>query len=103
MSDDQKLADAILAMVQLSPGERATVMSVVERIVIATAEVGEPVGKPKKNRKEYTNADMSAINFAVGIWNQMSDEARTLCVHDIARRLGRTNKAIRYQITSRLK
>ena len=32
MNNDQKLADAILAMAKLLPGERATVMSVVERM-----------------------------------------------------------------------
>lgn len=94
--------DVLGKLHKLTPAQRRAVAEVlaepeeVQRPTEATA-------KPKKNRKEYTNADMSAIDFAVGIWNQMSDEARTLCVHDIARRLGRTNKAIRYQITSRLK
>jgi hypothetical protein len=51
---DQKLADAILAMVQLSPGDRATVMGVVERMRFATAEASEqlPVaGRPQNHGK----------------------------------------------------
>jgi delta 1-pyrroline-5-carboxylate dehydrogenase len=97
--------DVLGKLHKLTPAQRRAVAEVLAEPeeVQRPAEASEPVGKPKKNRKEYTNADMSAIDFAVGIWNQMSDEARTLCVHDIARRLGRTNKAIRYQITSRLK
>ena len=106
MSNDQKLADAILAMAKLSTGERATVMSVVERMRIATAEVCEPVGKnpcASMNRRPYSHGNRLAFADAAYHWEEYSPEQQKAAVAALATRLGRTEKAIRLQIQERIR
>jgi catalase len=119
MTSDQKLADAIIAMVQLTPGERQTVMGVVERMRFTPtemlAEVPEATQKkrelvaktaklnPPLSRVEYTTQDQSDFAFAAKMWKHWSKETRENQVAGMSRHMHRTEKAIRYQITSRLK
>jgi hypothetical protein len=56
MNNDQKLADAILAMVQLSPGERATVMSVVERMRCTVTAVSNAIERLQPKMAEASEA-----------------------------------------------
>jgi hypothetical protein len=56
MSNDQKLADAILAMVQLTPGERQTVMGVVERMRCTVTAVSNAIERLQPKMAEASEA-----------------------------------------------
>jgi predicted Fe-S protein YdhL (DUF1289 family) len=109
MSNDQKLADAILAMVQLTPGERQTVMGVVERMRFTPTEVREQVEAMTQDfvatmvRIPYSQAAKIAFADAAYHWTKYTDAQRKAATKSLAIRFGRTEKAIRYQVTSRLK
>jgi hypothetical protein len=97
---DQKLADAIIAMVQLSPGDRATVMSVVERMKFTTAEASEPVGdKPKRPGRKAYDCDARKIFFDhAKQWGNYGEATRGELIRRLAANYSRSEAAIQRQI-----
>ena len=93
---------------KLTPAQRLAVAEVLAEVPEATQKKRELVAKaaklnPPLSRVEYTTQDQSDFAFAAQMWKHWSKETRENQVASMSRRMHRTEKAIRYQITSRLK
>jgi hypothetical protein len=102
--------DVLGRLHKLTPAQRRAVAEVLAEPeeVQRPAAASEPVGKPVKlnpplSRVEYTTQDQSDFAFAAQMWKHWSKETRENQVASMSRRMHRTEKAIRYQITSRIK
>ena len=105
MSNDQKLADAILAMVQISPGERATVMSVVERMRFN--EDGSPPGKlikhfgPEKLAKltrhsqPFSDYEREMVAKYAALYSRATTRQRQKIYREAAATLGRSLESVK--------
>jgi hypothetical protein len=109
MSNDQKLADAIIAMAKLSPGERATVMSVVERMRLGQSETaGKSALKAKPLRKpvarDYTPDERSELAEIGSGWSLRSFRENICIVQEMTKRFSarypRSEKIIRKHLKS---
>ena len=99
--------DVLGRLHMLTPAQRRAVAEVLAEPE-STENKRESVAKPAKinpplSRVEYTAQDQSDFAFAAQMWKHWSKETRENQVSGMARHMHRTEKAIRYQITSRLK
>jgi hypothetical protein len=95
---DQKLADAILAMVQLSPGDRATVMSVVERMKFAAAEASEPAAKPAKLTRHFqpfSDYEREMVAKYAELYSRATTRQRQKIYREAAATLGRSLESVK--------
>jgi pyruvate/2-oxoglutarate dehydrogenase complex dihydrolipoamide dehydrogenase (E3) component len=100
--------DVLGRLHKLTPAQRRAVAEVLAEVPEATQKKRQLVAKtaklnPPLSRVEYTTQDQSDFAFAAQMWKHWSKETRENQVAGMSRHMHRTEKAIRYQITSRLK
>ena len=106
MNDDQKLANAILAMAQLSPGERATVISVVKRMRIAASEPSKSLlvaGKPQNHGKPIDDYERHEFMRFAAACQRMPPRKRSRVYNEAARKMGRSYDSVRGEILKALR
>jgi len=99
--------DVLGRLHKLTPAQRRAVAEVLAEVPDATQKKRELVAKtaklnPPLSRVEYTAQNQSDFAFAAQMWKHWSKETRENQVASMSRRMRRTEKAIRYQITSRV-
>jgi hypothetical protein len=105
MNNDQKLADAILAMVQLSPGDRATVMSVVERMRLnadesqtgkLTRHFGpEKPAKLTRHSQPFSDYEREMVAKYAALYSRATTRQRQKIYREAAATLGRSLESVK--------
>jgi len=108
---DQKLADAILAMVQLSPGDRATVMSVVERMRCTVNSVSDAISRMQASDSAARTSKLAnhcrpfspeereeILGFAWAYIESPSSAGRRKIYRDAAAKMGRSLESVKKAI-----
>ena len=80
---------------KLTPAQRRAVAEVLAEPDAVEASI--------KSRREYTEKEATELNETASYWPSYTAHRRSIRVANLASKFGRTEKAIRYQITSRLK
>lgn len=99
--NDQKMADAILAMMRLPPGERATVMYVVDRMgsnvdkPIASTLTNPVAREPSRLRLRYEPQEIEKIREYARGYNKLSPHQKAMVHIDLAKYLKRNEIAAR--------
>jgi hypothetical protein len=89
MTVESKLADAILAMVQLTPGERQTVMSVVERMRFAKEQEEHSVYRNTTPPPRWETWETAEAYRIARLWDDLTKADRDATLEDLAKRNGR--------------
>ena len=101
MASDQTLADAIIAMAKLSPGEQATVISVVNRMQLnlsASAKTLPVAGKAPNHGKPIEDADRHEFMRYAYMCQRTPCKKRHRIYNEAARVMGRSYESVRCEI-----
>ena len=93
-----KMADAILAMVQLTPGERQTVMGVVERMRFTPTEASETVAKPAKltrHSQPFSDYEREMVAKYAALYSRATTRQRQKIYREAAATLGRSLESVK--------
>lgn len=109
MTGLERFGKLLIEISELSRDERAIVFTQLARdfgfsvpSVERVKSKADPVQKAA-NRDGYTQEQKDLFFLLARGWNDKPQDFKSGTVAELARRYGRTEKAIRYQITSRIK